>query len=272
MGKCARTPHNGNMSAPSWMVAVLLFAPSIEAQTSQTTLAPAYSTASIANAATDLTSGFAPNSIISIYGTNLSFSSAGVPPHSNVLPTTLAGVTVYIGSTFGYLFYVSPQQINVLIPYNLASGPNSVTVVRDGTVGPTIPILLTATAPSLFQLSPNTVLATHADGSLITATAPAAAGEVIIVYAIGLGYTIPAQVDGFIPVGAAKVTNFASLNILLNGAAVPQGNIQYAGITPGCAGLYQINLLLPQGFPLNPELRVQIGPNISPASMILLAH
>ena len=254
------------------MVAVLLLAPSLEAQTSQTTLAPSYSTASIANAATDLTSGFAPNSIISIYGTNLAYSTAAVTSQSNILPITLAGVTVYFGSIFGYIFYVSPQQINVLVPYNLATGPTSVTVVREGTVGPTIPIVLTATAPGLFQLSPHTVLATHSDSSLITASAPATAGEIIIIYAIGLGTTVPAQVNGYIPIGAAKISNFASLNVLLNGTAVPMANIQYAGITPGCAGLYQINLLLPQGLPLNPELRVQIGPNISPASMILLTR
>jgi uncharacterized protein (TIGR03437 family) len=254
------------------MVAVLLFAPSLEAQISQTTLAPSYSTASIANAATDLPSGFAPNSIISIYGSNLSYATSSVTAQSAVLPITVGGVTVYIGQTFGYIFYVSPRQINVLIPYNLSPGPTSVTVVREGTVGPTIPIVLTATAPSLFQITPNTILATHADNSLVTSSAPAAAGETIIIYAIGLGTTNPDQIDGFIPVRAAKVSNFANLNVLLNGTAVPPSNIQYAGITPGCAGLYQINLLLPQSLPSNPELRVQIGPNISPPSMILLTH
>jgi uncharacterized protein (TIGR03437 family) len=254
------------------MVAVLLLASSLEAQAQQTTLAPSYSTASIANAATNLTSGFAPNSIVSIYGTNLAFALSGVGASTGTLPVSVNGVTVYIGNTPGYIFFVSPQQINVLIPADVSPGPSSITIVRQGTVGPTVPILLTATAPSLFQLAPSTILATHADSSLITATAPAQAGETIIIYAIGLGTTVPAQTDGVIPFRSAKLANFASLNVLLNGTAVDPSLIQYAGITPGCAGLYQINLLLPTPLPSNPEIRVQIGPQTSPAAMNLLTQ
>jgi uncharacterized protein (TIGR03437 family) len=186
-----------------------------------------------------------------------------------LLPITFGGVSVYFGTTPGYLFFISPQQLNVLVPYNLAAGPTSITVTREGTAGPTIPIILTATAPGLFEIGQNTILATHADGSLIAAAAPAKAGEIVIIYALGLGPTIPEQSDGVIPVRAAKVSNFSVLNVLLNGTAVAQSNIQYAGITPGCAGLYQINLQLPVPLASNPEVRVQIGPNISPAGMTL---
>jgi len=254
------------------VVAVLLLAPSLEAQGTQTTLAPTYSTASIANAATNLAAGFAPNSIVSIYGSNLAFTMSGVATQTGILPITVAGVTVYIGGTPGYVFFVSPQQINVLLPYNLSPGPTSITVVRQGTAGPTIPIVLTATAPGLFELQPNTILATHANGSLITSAAPAVGGEIVIIYAIGLGPTIPEQNDGFIPTRSAVISNLASLNVLLNGTAVDHSLIQYAGITPGCAGLYQINLLLPVPLPSDPEVRVQIGPQISPAGMLLLTQ
>jgi uncharacterized protein (TIGR03437 family) len=252
------------------VVAVLLLAPSLEAQATQTTLAPSYSTASIANAATNLTSGFAPNSIISIYGSNLANGTASVTSSTGILPISLAGVTVYIANRPGSLFYISPKQVNVLIPYNLSAGPTSLTLVRDGTAGPTIPIVLTATAPGLFELGATTILATHADGSLIKSASPAMAGEIIIIYAVGLGPTIPEQNDGAIPPRSAVIANFASMNVLLNGAPVDHSSIQYAGITPGCAGLYQINLLLPVPLPSNPEVRVQIGNQISPAAMNLV--
>ena len=252
------------------VVAVLLLAPSLEAQATQTTLAPSYSTASIANAATNIPAGFAPNSIISIYGSNLANGTAAVTSSGGILPITLGGVTVYIAGRPGSIFYISPKQVNVLIPYNLGPGPTSLTVVRDGTAGPTVPIVLTATAPGLFELGVQTVLATHANGSLITTSAPAVAGEIIIIYAVGLGPTIPEQSDGAIPARSAVIANFASMNVLLNGAPVAHSSIQYAGITPGCAGLYQINLLLPTPLPSNPEIRVQIGNQISPAAMNLV--
>jgi uncharacterized protein (TIGR03437 family) len=251
------------------MVAVLLAAPSLEAQSSQSTLAPSYSTASIANAATNLPSGFAPNTIISIYGSNLAYASGGVAAHSGYLPTSFGGVTVFVGSFPAYLFYVSPGQINVLIPYNLSPGPTSITVLRDGAVGPTVPITLTAAAPGIFQTGPATILATHSNGDLIRSASPAVAGEVIVVYAVGLGKTNPDQSDGAIPSRPAVLANFANLAVLLNGSALGPSNIQYAGITPGCAGLYQVNVLLPNPLPPNPEVRLQIGPNESPAGLNL---
>jgi uncharacterized protein (TIGR03437 family) len=270
MGKSAYTLHNVDMSTAILAVAVLLLAPSLEAQ-DPLTLAPSYSIASIANAATNLPAGFAPNSIISIYGTNLSYNTAGAP-EGTVLPTTVGGVLVYFGLIKANLFYVSAGQIDVLIPYSLGPGNAVLQVIRDGTAGPAVSIPLTATAPGLFQSAPNTVLATHADSSLITPSAPASAGEVIIIYATGLGYTIPDQADGEIPAHPAQIANFASLSVLINGVSTGPGTIQYAGATPGCAGLYQINLQLPNPLPANPEVRVEIGAQISPAGLNLPTH
>ncbi len=252
--------------------AVLLLAPYLWAQSTQSTLAPSYSTASIANAATNLPSGFAPNSIITIYGSNLSFTTGNVTTSTNFLPISVEGITVYFGSIAGNIFYVSPGQVNVLVPYTLAPGPINVTLVRQGTAGPAVPIVLTATAPGLFQTGPNAILATHADSSLITAASPAVAGEVVIFYAVGLGRTNPSLTDGVIPSAAASVSNGVALEVLINGVAINPANIQYAGVTPGCAGLYQINVLMPTPLPPNPEIRVSIGPEISPAGMILPAQ
>jgi uncharacterized protein (TIGR03437 family) len=269
MGKSVHTLHNGLMSAAYLAVAVLLFAPSLEAQSTQSTLAPSYSTASIANAATNLPSGFAPNSIISIYGTNLAFDTVSGTAPSGYLPQTLAGVAVYVDSWQANLFYVSPRQINALLPYSIVAGVKTITVLRQGTSGPPVQITLTATAPGLFQLTPANILATHADSSVITSSSPATAGEVIVIYAVGLGPTTPKLTDGLIPTTATELADFSTFSVLLNGAAVDPATIQYAGVTPGCAGLYQINVQLPSPLPSNPEIRVAVGPQISPALMTL---
>ncbi len=47
--------------------------------------------------------------------------------------------------------------------------------------------------------------------------------------------------------------------MLLNGVAVDPSKIDYAGVTPGYAGLFQINLTLPDDAPSNPEIRVGSG-------------
>jgi uncharacterized protein (TIGR03437 family) len=57
--------------------------------------------------------------------------------------------------------------------------------------------------------------------------------------------------------------------VLLNGKAVPPGSVSYAGLAPGFAGLYQINLVVPSGLPPNPEIRIAIGQQISPPLVLL---
>jgi uncharacterized protein (TIGR03437 family) len=114
------------------------------------------------------------------------------------------------------------------------------------------------------------VIAQHADYSQITADSPAIAGETIIVYAAGLGPTEPNPDPGEIPQHAAQTAG--SVTVLLDGSALPQELIKYAGVTPGIAGLYQINLLLPASLGANPEIRVAMADQASRAGVVLPAQ
>jgi uncharacterized protein (TIGR03437 family) len=256
------------MSAASLAVAVLLAVPALEAWQTQSTLAPAYSTASIVNAATNLPSGFAPYSIVTIYGAHLSNATQGLAA-SQSPPPILGGVSVYLGLTAANLFFVSPGQINLLVPYDMQPGTKNLTVIRDGTNGPAVSLALTETAPGLFQLDRTTLLATHADGTLVTPDLPASGGEVIVIYAVGLGRTVPDMSGEIISPVARPILHSADLAVVLNNAQVDAGSVLYAGVTPGFAGLYQINLRLPDPLPKNPEIRAWIGSQASPPALTL---
>ena len=65
------------------------------------------------------------------------------------------------------------------------------------------------------------------------------------VHATGLGRTTPNPRPGEIPAYAAQMVRPGDLKISLGGTALEPWRIKYAGLTPGSAGLYQINLLLP---------------------------
>ena len=69
----------------------------------------------------------------------------------------------------------------------------------------------------------------------------------MVIYVTGLGRTTPNPAVGEIPNYAAPMLALASLKVTLNGAPVDPMLIKYAGLTPGSAGLYQINLFLPEG-------------------------
>ncbi len=257
------------MCAARLALGTLVLLASTGAGDSQQPSTPSYGLTSIVNSASGLPNDFAPNTILSIYGTNLAYNTVGVQSSNGSLPTTLGGVTVYIGSTAALLFFVSPLQINALVPYSFRSGPVPIYVEREGSAGPQVTIVLADTAPGLFQSAPGTLLATHADGSLITSAAPAARSEVIIIYAVGLGKTAPALGQSQVSAQAVSISNLAQLQVLLNGNPIDSSLLYYAGVTPKFAGLYQINVQLPSGAPPNPEVRVAIGSQISAAGLML---
>jgi uncharacterized protein (TIGR03437 family) len=235
--------------------------------------APYYVEASIANTAASIPNFYAPNTFVSIYGVNLAYVTKAMTADDisgNMLPTALigTGVRVLVNSIPADIYYVSPSQINLLIPTLLIAGPATVQVEVDGLAGAPVTIMLGATAPSMFQLDAMTVLATHLDGSKVTANAPASTGEVIVLYASGLGPTVPAAIPNQLP-GALAVIAARDFQVQLNGVAVDAAQILYAGVVPGYAGLYQINLRLPVNAPQNPELRVGTPEQMSPPQLFL---
>jgi uncharacterized protein (TIGR03437 family) len=226
-------------------------------------VAAVYSAASIVNAADNQSGALAPNAIGTIYGANLAYSTAalsGNDVQGGVLPVVLGAseTTVIINYSPAALYYVSPTQINFLVPPNLLPGPVPVYVDVDSLRGPIIQLTLAPAAPGLFQLDLQNAVATAADGAVFTPSSPAKPGEIVSLWATGLGETTP-PADGFqIPIAAAPLIAGANLSILLDGVAVKASAIDYAGVAPGFAGLYQINLTLPVSTGSNPEIRLRL--------------
>ncbi len=107
-------------------------------------------------------------------------------------------------------------------------------------------------------------LATHADGTLITADSPAQAGEEIVIWAFGLGPTTPTPKTGQAsPAPAATLSSFLYIQFDFRANAAPSrpyinplimapisttGPL-FVGLTPGQVGLYQINVRIPSSIP-----------------------
>jgi uncharacterized protein (TIGR03437 family) len=97
---------------------------------------------------------------------------------------------------------------------------------------------------------------THTDGSMVSASSPANAGETLTAWAVGLGQTNPAASTGQPAASAAPTTQTFSLdfNYTVNALAVKpytgEPDVRppqplYAGLAPGYPGLYQINFVVP---------------------------
>src|SRR5580704_17422513 len=235
---------------------------------------PSYTAAGIVNAADNRPGPLAPNTIASLYGVRLSYDTLAMSPNDilgGVLPTLLpgTGVNVTVGNLAAVLYYVSPGQINFLVPSILLPGPSTVQVVLEGHSGPEVKITLAAASPALFQFDSQNAIALLPDGTLITPQAPAKPGDIIILYATGLGQTVPAASYRQSFNQAAPLQQLADFKLLLDGVAAGPGVVAYVGIAPGFAGLYQINVVLPKSTQANPEIKIGFPSDLSMSGLHL---
>ncbi len=270
------------MGAARWWPAAVAFGSLVWAEGSGIRGAPSYSGAGIVNAASNVPGPLAPYTIASLYGSELSFSTralTGGDVRLNQLPTELDGVRVLVGGQAAQLYYVSPQQINFLVPYNLgAKFPTEVSLIvaRHGIRGPEVRIRLEETAPALFLLDAETPVATavRTEGDqkrwiVISKDEPARADEWITLWATGLGRTEPPVAWPYLPGQAFPIVNWRRFQVLLDEAPLGAERIQYVGVAPQFGGLYQINLRLPADLEGRPEIRIAVGEAISPSGLRL---
>jgi uncharacterized protein (TIGR03437 family) len=145
------------------------------------------------------------------------------------------------------IFYATPGQLGIQIPFEAvgASATVSVTVGVQASTPATVP--LAAVAPGIFTASQDGKGAgaiTHVDGSLVTTQNPAHAGELVILYATGLGQVTPAVATGGLPAGASNTV--AQVTVSIGGISVTPQDF-FAGLAGCCVGLNQINLRVPLG-------------------------
>lgn len=262
------------MPAVWLLLAALLFGSVLRADTGANREAISYSGAGIVNAADNQPGPLAPNSIATLYGTGLAYTTKALSPQdirAGLLPTTLpgTGVRVLVGNVPASIYFVSATQINFLVPSTLLPGTVNVQVIIDSLAGPAVPVQIAASSPAFFQLDQQNAIATRADGSVITPDNPAHAGDYVVLYATGLGQTNPPMAVGEVPAKAAQIKQLGDLKVSLGGVAIDSSQIMYAGVSPGFGGLYQINLKLPDTLNENPEIRVGMADQTSPAGLRL---
>jgi uncharacterized protein (TIGR03437 family) len=239
--------------------------------------APFYTADSLVNCVTGEAGSYAPNSFITISGQNLSFVTRAINASdlaANSLPTALigTGVRILINALPAYVWYVSPTQVILLVPSFWTAGPATIQLEVNGIAGPEVQIMLNPTAPGLFLNPDGSVTARHLDYSLITTDSPAYEGELIVLYAGGLGPVSPAVPSGQIPQAAGQLKDLSSFLVWLDGAPVDPSLIEYVGVAPGWAGLYVIHLRLPPNVAPQPEIRISTGDAISPGQRYVVLH
>jgi uncharacterized protein (TIGR03437 family) len=131
------------------------------------------------------------------------------------------------------------------------------TVTRSGETSREVSVIIADYAPAVFRYQrPDGVvdpIITHADGRLVSPGNPARAGEILIVYATGIGALNNAPPTGEAATADPLVTSRQEPVLTVSGrTSSALARVLFAGLTPGFAGLVQINFELPAALPDGP--------------------
>lgn len=202
----------------------------------------------------------APGSIATLFGRYFgSPSGMAGSLQGGQLGRSIAGLQVTVGGVPAPLFFANRDQVNVQIPFELGSAedPEIVVSLNDVSSAP-VRVMLATGAPGVFETG-GTAIAVDGDGMLVTPTAPARSGEVIVVFVTGLGQTAPPLGTGVVPTASASASS--EIEVTIGGVAA---RVLYAGVTPGFVGLYQLNVEVPGDTPTGPqELAVSAAGRVS---------
>jgi uncharacterized protein (TIGR03437 family) len=229
---------------------------------------PYIAPAGVTNAAgTTPSSTVAPGSLISISGQNLS-SQTDVGP-VNPLAQTIDGVTVTVNNMILPLLYVSPQQINAQVPWELSDGDYMLVVHSPGQPDVSANFTVARNSPGLFgqNLDSQTyAIALHADGSLVTPDSPAQSGETISLLGTGFGpYATPA-VDGFFPTNPPPALS-DSVSISVGGQNPAP---TWSGAAPGYAGVAMTTFQVPASMAGGGAVQVTVSVNNATSNAVIL--
>jgi uncharacterized protein (TIGR03437 family) len=173
---------------------------------------------------------------------------------NGVAPTQVGDVTVSVGGTAAFIDYISPSQVNALVPSSAPVGPVEITLTNS--IGTSIgyPIYVDQTEPGL--LAPSSfmvngkqyVVAQFTDGTYAlpenaipgVPSRPATAGDTLLIYGVGFGTVTGGFTAGTI-VTAQNATT-APVEFFFNDTAATPF---YAGLAPSFTGLYQFNVVVP---------------------------
>jgi uncharacterized protein (TIGR03437 family) len=160
------------------------------------------------------------------------------------MPVSLDGISVSMNGESAYVYYIGPNQIDVLTPPDLASGPVQVVVTVATVSSPPFASKAQPLSPSLFVFNAGPyVAAAHADASLLgpvglyPGSTPAKPGETIVLFANGFG---PVN----LPVIKGSVSQSGILSplpaIMIGGVSAA---VSFAGLV--APGEFQFNVAVP---------------------------
>jgi uncharacterized protein (TIGR03437 family) len=219
---------------------------------------PAPSIQAVVNAAS-FQPFLSPGALVSIFGSHLTGPTQSTDYDATAsYPTSVASTSVTFNGIAAPLIYVSPSQINAIVPFALAGQTSAhVVVQRFQQVSTTFTLPLQNASPGIFTATQSgtgqgAILQLGSDGlaSYNSSNNPAPAGAALEIFATGEGvWTPPAQSDVFL-YGEYFTTQPVSVTI-----GGQPAKVLYAGTMgeQSSWSVLQVNAIMPAGLGSGPQ-------------------
>jgi uncharacterized protein (TIGR03437 family) len=217
----------------------------IRSQTADANTALPVIGAIIAGASEPTIRNVAPGGVASLFGSNFSKTATNLDGVNGTrVPTSMNGTSVTIGGVAAPILLVTPDQINVQVPFNTTTGQMPVVVTNANGASAAFTQTVAAQAPALLFDEVGGYIFKTSDSSLVRPENPVVAGDAIAILCTGLGVTNPAGPTGVILTQDQLLPVAVQPTVTIGGRAAP---VAAAVAAPGFIGLYGVIAAVPPG-------------------------
>jgi uncharacterized protein (TIGR03437 family) len=187
-----------------------------------------------------------PGSLTAILGNQMASGTAlGGGPY----PAQLSGVSVSMGGRALPLQYVSTNQINALVPFDVARNTIlNFTLQRDTSISVPMDIIVTDFLPAIYTVnaggSGQGAILYSGTRTVVDGNAPAATDDAISIYCSGLGDVDNPPAPNAAAPASPLARTLTQPQVTIGGVPTV---VSFSGLAPGTFGLYQIDVKIPSG-------------------------
>jgi adhesin/invasin len=177
--------------------------------------------------------------ILSVFGSQLSpstLSASSVP-----LPVAIGGIAAAVNGVAAPLYYVSPTQLNIQVPYQTAVNASATLTINNNGLVTSRTFPVSDASPGIFV---------DQTTQTIVPRGSAARGQTTTLYLGGAGAVTPQIATGYAPASSTPLASLPAPQIISVTVGGVVASTTFVGIPYGLVGVTQINFQIPGEAPI----------------------